>query len=107
MLVLNGQADRTGFCGLLVGTCSQRRIVVVGTLTAAGTIDAMFSLLTRKAGMFPPTINYRMQDPALGSDVVPNSVRMVDVCNLLSSFFGFGVRNACLVLSSESAYLGD
>ena len=45
------------------------------TLSAAGAVEAVFSLMTMRDGVIPPTINYNIPDPAIVLDVVPNVKR--------------------------------
>jgi 3-oxoacyl-[acyl-carrier-protein] synthase II len=71
------------------------------TLTAAGAVEAIFSLMTIAHGKIPPTINYRVPDPAIPLDVVPNVARDAKVERVLSNSFGFGGQNTCLVLTAE------
>lgn len=71
------------------------------TLTAAGAVEAAFSLMTIASGTIPPTINYERPDPELPLDVVPNQKRDASVDMVLSNSFGFGGQNVCLVLSVE------
>jgi 3-oxoacyl-[acyl-carrier-protein] synthase II len=73
------------------------------TLTAAGAIEAIFSIKTMEEGILPPTINYKVPDPAIPFDVVPNVARNQQVDAVLSNSFGFGGQNACLVLTAEPA----
>jgi 3-oxoacyl-[acyl-carrier-protein] synthase II len=80
---------------------SSNKSMIGHTMSAAGAIEAVFSLLTIKSGMLPPTINYRIPDPGLPLDVVPNHARPANVHNVLSNSFGFGGQNVCLVLSRE------
>jgi 3-oxoacyl-[acyl-carrier-protein] synthase II len=82
---------------------SSNKSMIGHTMSAAGAIEAVFSLLTIKSGTLPPTINYRIPDPALPLDVVPNFARAANVDNVLSNSFGFGGQNVCLVLSREPA----
>ena len=42
------------------------------TLSAAGAVEAVFTLLTMQEERLPPTINYAVPDPAIALDVVPN-----------------------------------
>jgi 3-oxoacyl-[acyl-carrier-protein] synthase II len=70
------------------------------TLSAAGAIEAVFSLLTITTGTLPPTINYAVADPEIPMDVVPNIARSVGVQMVLSNSFGFGGQNAALVLAA-------
>ena len=71
------------------------------TLTAAGAIEAVFSMPTIGTGTIPPTINYDNPDPAIVLDVVPNVKREASVSAVLSSSFGFGGQNTCLVMTAE------
>jgi 3-oxoacyl-[acyl-carrier-protein] synthase II len=73
------------------------------TLTAAGAVEAVFSLLTMLTGSLPPTINYSNPDPAIALDVVPNKKREKQVNAVLSNSFGFGGQNASLVMALEPA----
>lgn len=73
------------------------------TLTAAGAIEAVVSLLTIQHQRIPPTINYTLPDPAIQLDVVGNAARDAKVHTVLSNSFGFGGQNVSLVLSGEPA----
>ena len=81
---------------------SSNKSMIGHTLTAAGAIEAVISLLTVTHGRIPPTINYAMPDPALSLDVV-TSARDARVSRVLSNSFGFGGQNTCLVLGDEPA----
>jgi len=65
---------------------------------ASGAVEAIFSLLTIKNGIIPPTINYETPDPECDLDYVPNRARKAKVDIVLSNSFGFGGVNAVLVL---------
>jgi 3-oxoacyl-[acyl-carrier-protein] synthase II len=80
---------------------SSNKSMIGHTMSAAGAIEAVFSLLTIQKGTLPPTINYRIPDPALRLDVVANAARAAEARNVLSNSFGFGGQNVCLVLSRE------
>ncbi|WP_417411401.1 beta-ketoacyl-ACP synthase [Hoeflea sp.] len=82
---------------------SSNKSMIGHTLTAAGAIEAVFSLLTISNGILPPTINYDNPDPAIPLDVVPNVKRDAKVTHVLSNSFGFGGQNACLVMSADPA----
>jgi 3-oxoacyl-[acyl-carrier-protein] synthase II len=82
---------------------SSNKSMIGHTLTAAGAIEAVFSLLTIQNGRIPPTINYHAPDPAIPLDVVPNAARDASVTRVLSNSFGFGGQNTCLVLGAEPA----
>ena len=77
---------------------SSNKSMIGHTLTAAGTIEAIFTLLTLQHGRLPPTINYDTPDPALPVDCVPNVARDAQVAHAISNSFGFGGQNVCVVL---------
>jgi len=79
---------------------SSNKSMIGHTLSAAGAIEAVFSLLTIRTGVVPPTINYRNPDPAIPLDVVPNEARRATVRTVLSNSFGFGGQNASLILAA-------
>ncbi len=76
---------------------SSNKSMIGHALTAAGAIEAVFSIMTIRDGIIPPTINYNTPDPDIPLDVVPNTCRKACVDNVLSNSFGFGGQNACLV----------
>jgi 3-oxoacyl-[acyl-carrier-protein] synthase II len=80
---------------------SSNKSMVGHTLTAAGAVEAVFSLLTIANGRIPPTINYHVPDPTIPLDVVPNEARDAEVSYVLSNSFGFGGQNTCLVFGAE------
>ena len=74
------------------------------TLSAAGAIEAVITLMTLQHQVLPPTINYAEADPAIPLDVVPNTARKVTgVKHAMSNSFGFGGQNVCLLISAEPA----
>ncbi|GGG18229.1 beta-ketoacyl-ACP synthase II [Caldovatus sediminis] len=77
---------------------SSNKSMIGHTLSAAGAVEAAFSLLTLRDQLLPPTINHREPDPAIPLDVVPNEARRARVRHVLSNSFGFGGQNVCLVL---------
>jgi 3-oxoacyl-[acyl-carrier-protein] synthase II len=79
---------------------SSNKSMIGHTLSAAGAIEAVFSLLTIRTGTLPPTINYAVADPEIPIDVVPNVARSAGVQMVLSNSFGFGGQNAALVLAA-------
>jgi len=66
-------------------------------LGAAGAIEAIFSVLSIRDGIIPPTINYETPDPDCDLDYVPNEARKLPVNAVLSNSLGFGGHNATLV----------
>jgi 3-oxoacyl-[acyl-carrier-protein] synthase II len=79
---------------------SSNKSMIGHTLTAAGTVEAVFSLLTMQHQRLPPTINYETPDPALPVDCVPNVARDARVDRAISNSFGFGGQNVCLVMAA-------
>ena len=80
---------------------SSNKSMIGHTLTAAGAIEATFSIKTIEEGVLPPTINYNAPDPEIAFDVVPNQARAAPVGMVLSNSFGFGGQNACLLIGAE------
>jgi len=69
-------------------------------LGAAGGVEAIFSILSIKHGIIPPTINYDEPDPECDLDYVPNVARKKDVRIVMSNSFGFGGTNATLIFKT-------
>lgn len=67
-------------------------------LGASGAVEAITCALSIYRGFIPATINYRVADPECNLDVVPGSGRNTAVRAALSNSFGFGGRNASLVV---------
>jgi 3-oxoacyl-[acyl-carrier-protein] synthase II len=66
-------------------------------LGAAGSTEAIFTLLAIRDGIMPPTINYEEPDPQCDLDYVPNVARRQPLNIAMSNAFGFGGTNATLV----------
>ena len=66
-------------------------------LGAAGSTEAIFTVLAIRDGIMPPTINYEEADPQCDLDYVPNVARRKPVKIAMSNAFGFGGTNATLV----------
>ena len=97
----NGPTPRLGRCLFAAGATSGLK-----TLTGDGVLSWVlnkdfFSLLTLEHQRIPPTINYKMPDPAIPLDVVPNTARDASVRHALSNSFGFGGQNFSLVMGRE------
>jgi 3-oxoacyl-[acyl-carrier-protein] synthase II len=80
---------------------SSNKSMVGHTISAAGAVEAVFSLLTLEHQRIPPTINYDIPDPAIQFDVVGNTARDAKVTAVMSNSFGFGGQNASLILTRE------
>ena len=66
-------------------------------LGAAGSVEAVFSILSVRDQVAPPTINYETPDPDCDLDYVPNQAREGALNFVLSNSFGFGGTNASLL----------
>ena len=66
-------------------------------LAGAGAAEAIFTVLTIRDGIIPPTINYDTPDPECDLDYVPNVARKGEVNTAISNSFGFGGFNATLL----------
>lgn len=66
-------------------------------LGAAGSIEAVITVLAMKHGVIPPTINLTHPDPECDLDYVPNKVRQAKINTAMSNSFGFGGHNSVLV----------
>ena len=82
---------------------SSNKSMIGHTISAAGAVEAVFSLLTLQHQRIPPTINYEVPDPTIPLDVVPNKARDARVRHAISNSFGFGGQNVSLVMGLEPA----
>lgn len=80
---------------------SSNKSMIGHTLSAAGIIEAVFTLLTLEHQRIPPTINYDIPDPAIPFDVVPHKARDARVATGMSNSFGFGGQNVSLIMKRE------
>ena len=82
---------------------SSNKSMIGHTLSAAGAVEAVFSILTLQNQRMPPTINYDTPDPAIPLDVVPNTARDAKLKHVISNSFGFGGQNVSLIMGLEPA----
>ncbi|MBM7692158.1 beta-ketoacyl-acyl-carrier-protein synthase II [Peribacillus deserti] len=64
---------------------------------AAGAVEAIFTLMTLKTGVIPPTINLTTPDPECDLNYVPNAAKKARVNAALSNALGFGGHNTALI----------
>jgi len=64
---------------------------------AAGSAEAVITVLAIHNDLLPPTINYHTPDPECDLDYVPNAPRPARIRVALSNSFGFGGHNVSLV----------
>jgi len=66
-------------------------------LGAAGSVEAIFSILALRDGVVPPTLNLENPSPSCDIDLVPLKAKQRPVRYALSNSFGFGGTNASLI----------
>lgn len=66
-------------------------------LGAAGSVEAIISLLALRDQVVPPTINLDNPDESCDLDFVPHTARSVTIDAAASNSFGFGGTNTCLI----------
>jgi 3-oxoacyl-[acyl-carrier-protein] synthase II len=71
-------------------------------LGAAGSVEAIFSILALREGIVPPTLNLDDPSPGCDIDLVPHKAKERPVRYALSNSFGFGGTNASLVFARVS-----
>ena len=67
-------------------------------LGAAGAVEAIFSVLSIKNNMAPPTLNLDNPSVTTSIDLVPHTGKQKRIDTVLSNSFGFGGTNASLIL---------
>jgi len=69
-------------------------------LGAAGSVEAIYSIMALNTGIVPPTLN--LENPSEGCDIdlVPLHAKEREVKVVLSNSFGFGGTNASLIFAS-------
>ncbi|MEM9384956.1 MAG: beta-ketoacyl-ACP synthase II [Pseudomonadota bacterium] len=76
---------------------SSTKSVTGHLLGAAGSIEALFSVLALGEGVIPPTINLDNPDPQCDLDFVPHTAREANLSVVLSNSFGFGGTNGTVI----------
>jgi len=66
-------------------------------LGAAGSVEAIFSILAMRDSVVPPTLNLDNPSPSCDIDLVPKVARERKLNYVLSNSFGFGGTNASLI----------
>ena len=69
-------------------------------LGAAGSAEAIFSILAMRDGIVPPTLNLENPSEGCDMDLVPHEAKEREVKTVLSNSFGFGGTNASLIFSA-------
>jgi len=76
---------------------SSTKSLVGHTMAAAGSLEAVASILALHHGLIPPTANLREVDPEIPFDCVPNIARPAPIEVALTNSFGFGGQNVSLI----------
>ncbi len=66
-------------------------------LGAAGTLEAVISIMAMQEGVMPPTINQEVPDPECDLDYIPNVAREAKIQTVMSNSFGFGGTNGVVI----------
>ena len=72
-------------------------------LGGAGGIEAVFTALSIKHQIAPPTMNLENPSPECDLDYVPNQARKMKIRAAMSNSFGFGGTNAVLIMKQYEA----
>jgi 3-oxoacyl-[acyl-carrier-protein] synthase II len=75
-------------------------------LGAAGSVEAIFSILALRDGVVPPTLNLENPSPSCDLDLVPKTAQERRVTYVLSNSFGFGGTNASLIFGHAGSESG-
>jgi 3-oxoacyl-[acyl-carrier-protein] synthase II len=76
---------------------SSTKSMVGHLLGASGAVEAIFSVLSLREGIAPPTINLNKPGPGCDLDYVPHTARQLPIDVVISNSFGFGGTNGSLV----------
>ena len=76
---------------------SSTKSLVGHTMAAAGSLEAVATVLALQHGLIPPTGNLVDVDPDIPFDCVPLTARQAPLEVALSNSFGFGGQNVSLV----------
>ena len=81
---------------------SSTKSAVGHLLGAAGSVEAIFSVLAIKNDVVPPTLNLDNPSESCDLDLVPHQAKQRKVRTALSNSFGFGGTNASLIFTKAS-----
>jgi len=77
---------------------SSTKSMIGHTISAAGAIELVTTVLALRDQFIPPTLNYEVPDPDCDLDYVPNHARPARLWAAISNSFGFGGHNDCLLV---------
>jgi len=76
---------------------SSTKSMIGHTMAAAGSLEAVATVLSLLNELIPPTARLENLDPEIGFDCVPHTAREVAVEHAISNSFGFGGQNVTLL----------
>jgi 3-oxoacyl-[acyl-carrier-protein] synthase II len=76
---------------------SATKSMIGHTMAAAGSLEAVATILALVYETIPPTANLAIPDPEVGFDCVPRVAREAEVEHAISNSFGFGGQNVTLL----------
>lgn len=82
---------------------SSTKSVTGHLMGAAGSVEAVFSIMAMKNGFIPPTVNLENPDPECDLNYTPNVGVAKNIDYVMSNSFGFGGHNAVLIFSKYHA----
>jgi 3-oxoacyl-[acyl-carrier-protein] synthase II len=85
--------------GVLV---SSTKSMIGHTMAAAGSLEALATVLALAHGVVPPTAQLEQTDPDVPFDCVPRIAREVAIEHAISNSFGFGGQNVTLLFRARA-----
>jgi 3-oxoacyl-[acyl-carrier-protein] synthase II len=82
---------------------SSTKSLVGHTMAAAGSVEAMATVLALQHGLLPPTANLEETDPEVAFDCLPGTARPAEIDAALTNSFGFGGQNVSLIFTRADA----
>jgi 3-oxoacyl-[acyl-carrier-protein] synthase II len=82
---------------------SSTKSAVGHLLGAAGAVEAIFSVLSMRDNICPPTLNLDSPSVETAIDLVPKFAKQKEINTVLSNSFGFGGTNASLIFRRLAA----
>ena len=81
-------------------TMSSTKSAIGHLLGAAGSVEAIYSVLALKHGVAPPTLNLDNPSDGCDIDLAAHEARERPIVHALSNSFGFGGTNASLLFAA-------
>jgi 3-oxoacyl-[acyl-carrier-protein] synthase II len=76
---------------------SSTKSMIGHTMAAAGSLEAVATVLALVHGVVPPTAHHEHTDPEVPFDCVPGAAREASLTHAISNSFGFGGQNVTLL----------